>query len=194
MGSHQTYPFAAQLLTASSTTLANAVERGQFREDLYYRLNVIPLKLPPLRDRGEDMVVMAEHFLQVFARREQKRFKGFGEDARQFLRDYPWPGNVRQLENLIHNIVVLTDQPLVEKAVLKAALEGDISCSQLDPVALPATGSQQPDVTLREVRPLWQVEKSSIEEAIAFCGGNVPRAAALLEVSPSTIYRKQKHW
>jgi two-component system repressor protein LuxO len=195
VGSHQTYPFAAQLLTASSTTLADAVERGQFREDLYYRLNVIPLKLPPLRDRGEDMVVMAEHFLQVFARREQKRFKDFSEAAKVFLRHYPWPGNVRQLENLTHSIVVLTDQPVVEKAVLQAALEGDISGPQSRSLIAQETGSQQPDYTVSgPVRPLWQVEKSSIEEAIAFCGGNVPRAAALLEVSPSTIYRKQKHW
>jgi len=195
VGSHQTYPFAAQLLTASSTTLADAVERGQFREDLYYRLNVIPLKLPPLRDRGEDMVVMAEHFLQVFARLEPKRFKGFSEAAKVFLRDYPWPGNVRQLENLTHSIVVLTDQPVVEKAVLQAALEGDISAPQSHSLIAQETGSQQSDYSVSgAVRPLWQVEKSSIEEAIAFCGGNVPRAAALLEVSPSTIYRKQKHW
>jgi len=194
VGSHQTYPFAAQLLTASSTTLADAVERGQFREDLYYRLNVIPLKLPPLRDRGADMVMMAEHFLQVFARREQRRFKGFSDDAKLFLRQYPWPGNVRQLENLTHSIVVLTDQPVVDKSTLQSALEGDISRSQPEPPGVPAIDSQQSDYMPGQVRPLWLVEKSSIEEAIAFCDGNVPRAAALLEVSPSTIYRKQKHW
>jgi two-component system repressor protein LuxO len=213
VGSHQTYPFAAQLLTASSTTLAEAVERGQFREDLYYRLNVIPLKLPPLRDRGEDVVLMAEHFLQFFARHEQKRFKGFTESAKGFLRQYPWPGNVRQLENLTHSIVVLTDQPMVEEATLQAALEGDIRRGPRskwpaaddggvsDSSAPPHSRTQQPGFSpqsdyhdLAPVRPLWQVEKSSIEEAIAFCGGNVPRAAALLEVSPSTIYRKQKHW
>ena len=208
VGSHQTYPFAAQLLTASSTTLADAVQRGEFREDLYYRLNVIPLTLPPLRDRGEDAVVMAEHFLQLFARREEKRFKGFSEDAKGFLRQYPWPGNVRQLENLIHSIVVLTDQQVIEEAALQTALEGDIGRSerQLTTDNLStgsstsaSTGSQESDhstgqSTTSQVSPLWQVEKSAIKGAIAFCDGNVPRAAALLEVSPSTIYRKQKHW
>ena len=125
VGSHQTYPFTAQLLTASSTTLGRAVELGQFREDLYYRLNVIPLKLPPLRDRGEDVVIMAEHFLQLFARREKKAFKSLSEDAKQFLRQYSWPGNVRQLENLTHSIVVLFDQEAVDREMLCSALDGD---------------------------------------------------------------------
>ena len=195
VGSHKSYPFAAQLLTASSTTLADAVELGQFREDLYYRLNVIPLKLPPLQARGEDVVVMAKHFLQVFARREHKPLKDFTEEAKQFLRQYPWPWNVRQLENLIHSLVVMSDQQLLDEVMLQGALEGDIKGSQKAIATLlsDASGSLSPS-NMEMVRPLWQVEKSTIEEAIAFCGGNVPRAAALLEVSPSTIYRKQKHW
>jgi two-component system repressor protein LuxO len=203
VGSHQTYPFAAQLLTASSTTLAEAVELGQFREDLYYRLNVIPLRLPPLRDRGEDVVIMAEHFLKLFARREKKVFSGFSEDAKAFLCQYPWPGNVRQLENLTHSIVVLSDQRVIDKEILRSALEGDVavagsssvyqsSANSLAGAAQEASGSQ--NSATDGVMPLWQVEKNTIEDAIASCGGNVPRAAALLEVSPSTIYRKQKHW
>ena len=203
VGSHQTYPFAAQLLTASSTTLAEAVELGQFREDLYYRLNVIPLKLPPLRDRGEDVVIMAEHFLKLFARREKKVFSGFSDDAKAFLCQYPWPGNVRQLENLTHSIVVLSDQRVIDKEILRSALEGDVavagsssvyqsSANSLAGGAQEASGSQ--NSATDGVMPLWQVEKNTIEDAIASCDGNVPRAAALLEVSPSTIYRKQKHW
>ena len=242
VGSHQTQPFTAQLLTASSTTLAEAVERGQFREDLYYRLNVIPLRLPPLRDRGEDVVIMAEHFLQLFARREKKVFKGFSEDAKGFLRQYHWPGNVRQLENLTHSIVVLADKRIVDAAMLRSALDIDVKGSvngsvnglvngSVNGLVNPssgigeaggtrqANGAQQASgaahtggasytsgasytgnagrkagSSVGAVMPLWQVEKNTIEDAIASCGGNVPRAAALLEVSPSTIYRKQKHW
>ncbi len=245
VGSHQTYPFTAQLLTASSTTLGRAVELGQFREDLFYRLNVIPLKLPPLRDRGEDVVIMAEHFLRLFVRAEQKAFKHFSEGAKVFLRGYLWPGNVRQLENIIHSIVVLCEQKVIDEAMIRSALDGDAesndayepglssvsggvcraggsqsgaaegSCSLLKDAdgssfseaegsllsdaegsfsakgsSLKGSNGSQP----RAVQPLWQVEKNTIEEAIASCGGNVPRAAALLEVSPSTIYRKQKHW
>ena len=131
----------------------------------------------------------------MFARREQKPIKDFTDDARQFLQQYPWPGNVRQLEDLIHSLVVLSDHQSLDEAMLQAALEGDIRGSQNPFTAQASAVSESPSPSdLGMVRPLWQVEKSSIEEAIAFCGGNVPRAAALLEVSPSTIYRKQKHW
>ena len=247
VGSHQSYPFVAQLLTASSTTLSKAVELGQFREDLYYRLNVIPLQLPPLRDRGDDVVIMAEHFLRFFARQESKVFNGFSEDAEVFLRQYPWPGNVRQLENLVHSIVVLADQRIVDGAMLGSAIEGGSLLKDAEGSLLrdaegsysslkyaegsysslkdaegsllrDAEGSLLKDAEgsysslkdadgslLRQangslasgsggVQPLWQVEKNTIEDAIASCGGNIPKAAALLEVSPSTIYRKQKHW
>lgn len=204
VGSHQTYPFSAQLLTASSTTLAEAVELGQFREDLYYRLNVIPLKLPPLRDRGEDVVIMAEHFLQLFARREKKLFNGFSEDAQQYLRQYHWPGNVRQLENLTHSIVVLSEQRTIDRETLCGALDGAaVSGPEKGSLCQPTAISVEAGQSSRDqeraagsgtVVPLWQVEKNTIEQAIASCGGNIPRAAAMLEVSPSTIYRKQKHW
>ena len=200
VGCHQTYSFGAQLLTASSTTLAEAVERGQFREDLYYRLNVIPLRLPPLRDRGEDVVIMAEHFFQLFARREQKVFKGFSQDAKQFLRQYSWPGNVRQLENLTHSIVVLTDQEIVDESMLRTALDGGIQIDHAKPVyglensSYKLNGAEGSDTDAVEVRPLWLVEKNTIEMAIANCDGNIPKAASLLGVSPSTIYRKQKNW
>ena len=209
--------------------MTKAVELGQFREDLYYRLNVIPLQLPPLRDRGDDVVIMAEYFLRFFARQESKVFNGFSEDAEVFLRQYPWPGNVRQLENLVHSIVVLADQRIVDGAMLGSAIEGgsllkdaEGSYSSLKDaegsLLRDAEGSLLKDAEgsysslkdadgslLRQangslasgsggVQPLWQVEKNTIEDAIASCGGNIPKAAALLEVSPSTIYRKQKHW
>ena len=188
VGSYQPQPFSAQLLTASSTTLAEAVERGEFREDLYYRLNVIPLRLPPLKDRGEDSILLAEHFLQYFGKLEKKPLGCFSDDAREFIRQYSWPGNVRQLENLIHSLVVLTDQRVIDRAMLQTALESDSSNTQN------SVSKTRPSKTAGEnaVMPLWLVEKNTIENAIASCGGNVPRAAALLEVSPSTIYRKQK--
>lgn len=190
VGSYQPQPFSAQLLTASSTTLAEAVERGEFREDLYYRLNVIPLRLPPLRDRGEDCIILADHFLQCFGKQEEKPLGCFSEDAREFIRQYSWPGNIRQLENLVHSLVVLTDQRVIDRAILQTALEADSSRSQ--------NSATKAGIAARSggnaVMPLWLVEKNTIENAVASCGGNVPRAAALLEVSPSTIYRKQKHW
>ena len=188
VGSYQPQPFSAQLLTASSITLAEAVERGQFREDLFYRLNVIPLRLPSLRDRGEDSVILAESFLQYFGRVENKPHRCFSDDARAFIKQYSWPGNVRQLENLIHSLVFLTDQRVIDKAVLHAALEADPCNSQI------RTRETRPAKTAgkNSVMPLWLMEKNAIESAIASCDGNIPRAAALLEVAPSTIYRKHR--
>ncbi len=98
------------------------VEAGRFREDLYYRLYVVPVEMPPLRDRGEDVALIARHFLVSFAKEEGRRFRGFSRDAEAALLGYAWPGNVRQLQNVIRNIVVLHDGEKVERAMLPPML------------------------------------------------------------------------
>ena len=98
------------------------VRAGRFREDLFYRLHVVPLILPPLRDRGDDVMLISEHFLQQFAEEDGKTFAGFDEEARQTLMAYGWPGNVRQLQNVIRNIVVMNAGGLVSRAMLPAEL------------------------------------------------------------------------
>ncbi|MFM5163363.1 sigma-54-dependent transcriptional regulator [Aeromonas rivipollensis] len=170
------------------------VKAGRFREDLYYRLHVIPLSLPPLRERGEDILLLARDLLLRYAKEEHKRFKDFDADAVRVLLDYPWPGNVRELQNVVRNIVVLNDRELVSKEILPPPLNGGRA------LVVPAPAEETPE-TLAEpmsaplpVRPLWLVEKEAIEQAIASCDGNIPKAAALLEISPSTIYRKKQGW
>jgi len=167
------------------------VKAGRFREDLYYRLHVIPIQLPPLRERGEDVLQIARRFLSEFAKEEGKRFDGFSPQAERLLLEYTWPGNVRQLQNVVRNIVVLQSGPRVEVAMLPPPLD------QLRPkYVLPEPG-EQPVVASQAslaIRPMWLVEKETIEQAIAFCDGNIPQAANLLELSPSTIYRKRLAW
>ena len=198
LGSHTAQPFHAQVVTASSTRLADAVNAGEFREDLYYRLNVISIELPPLRKRGEDILLLADHFLKQLSAREGKDFEGFSEEARALLLAFRWPGNVRQLENLLHSIVVLNDGPQVTAEVLNQALQGDLDRLSGKPSA--ADAAEEPTHTprvpgdLTDISPLCEVEKEAIENAIVVCDGNIPKAAALLNVSPSTIYRKQKSW
>ena len=165
------------------------VKAGRFREDLYYRLHVIQITLPPLRDRGEDVLQIARHFLRQFAAEEGKHFTGFSHEAEAILADYPWPGNVRELQNVMRNIVVLNEGELVLPVMLPPPLD------QLIPTAR-ACGSQpllmaEPE---GEIRPMWLLEKEIIERAINQCGGNIPQAASLLELSPSTIYRKRQAW
>lgn len=166
------------------------VQAGRFREDLYYRLHVIPIPLPALRERGDDVLQIAREFLRQFAAEEGKAFVGFSHEAEQILRDYEWPGNVRQLQNVIRNIVVLHNGEQVLPAMLPAPL------NQLIPQRHKAVAEMPVTVITSDarVRPMWLVEKEVIEQAIASCGGNIPQAANLLELSPSTIYRKRLAW
>jgi two-component system repressor protein LuxO len=172
------------------------VQAGRFREDLYYRLHVIPVMLPPLRDRGDDVINIAKTFLQQFVEEEHKHFRGFSADSIQMMLNYEWPGNVRQLQNVVRNIVVLHDGDLVLPSMFPPPLNVSMTTQ---PVTVEsqvhvAGSTRNPDIQTGEIRPLWMVEKEVIEHAIASCDGNIPQAAALLELSPSTIYRKRLAW
>ena len=167
------------------------MEAGRFREDLYYRLHVIPIQLPPLRERGDDVIEIARGFLADYSREEKRRFRDFSPEVEAALRTYSWPGNVRQLQNVMRNVVVLNDGELVATDMLAPPL------NTLAPAAPPADAA--PWVPPREtddgeIRPLADVEREVIERAISLCDGNVPKAAALLEISASTIYRKRAAW
>lgn len=195
LGSQQLLPFDAQLLTASSTTLANAVDQGEFREDLYYRLNVISIDLPALKNRGEDLLLLAEHFLKHCSVLENKSFSSFSEQAIELLQRYHWPGNVRQLENLLHGLIILNDGVEVTLSMLEQALHGDLDRrSSPQKILAGSAVKERRHHHPEDIEPLWQVEKYAIQRAIDMCEGNILKAAALLEISPSTIYRKQKQW
>ncbi|MFQ6016810.1 MAG: sigma-54-dependent transcriptional regulator [Kiloniellaceae bacterium] len=191
VGGERTEKVDVRLLCATNQDALAAVEAGRLREDLYYRLHVIPLHLPPLREREDDILPIARHFLATFTREEGKRFASFRPEVEAVLTAYDWPGNVRQVQNVIRNIVVLHEGEVVEPAMLPPPL------NTLKPVARPARLAQGPQDAAagpRAIRPLWLVEKDAIESAIARCGGNVVKAAEGLEISPSTIYRKRADW
>lgn len=199
LGSTEVVSFDAQIISASSTGLAEAVNQGEFREDLFYRLNVIPLRIPPLRSRGQDALLLADYFMTKFSQENQKVFEGFDDNAQHFLNSYQWPGNVRQLENLMHSTSVMNDSPLITLDMLKALLT-DID-ALLDNATSSTAAIQQGNTyqggakeQQQEVTPLYLVEKKAIEQAIEQCNGCVTQAAALLEVNPSTLYRKIKNW
>ncbi len=171
------------------------VQNGRFREDLFYRLHVIAIPLPPLREREQDVLFIARHFLNAYGREENKDFKTFSPEVEHILLDYPWPGNVRQLLNVIRNIVVLHQGETVTSAMLPPPLDQIAIPEAIVPV-IPATPvtKKTPIEQIGSIVPLWQIEKQAIEQAIEFCAGNIPKAANLLEVSPSTIYRKLQVW
>jgi two-component system repressor protein LuxO len=166
------------------------VAAGRFREDLYYRLCVLPIHLPPLRRRGDDVLCLAEAFLGRFSAEEGRHFRGFDAAAAQIVARYAWPGNVRQLQNVIRRLVVMHDGEHVTANMLPLAL----AHGSQPPVASPAA-AMSPVADLRpSVEPFWVQEKRIIETALAAFDGNLSRAAAALEISPSTIYRKRESW
>ncbi len=194
-----------RILCATNRDPLVEVEEGRFREDLYYRLHVIPVHLPPLREREEDPVEIARHFLIEYAREEGRRFHRIDDAAAAIIRSYAWPGNVRQLQNVIRQIVVFHDAEVVTPEMLPPPLgrpaAGTVPANMETPPAGGAAARRPGSATAvstedarQAVKPLWLVEKETIEEAIAACDGNIPRAAALLEISASTIYRKKLAW
>ena len=182
-----------RIVCATNRDPMEAVRRGQFREDLFYRLYVVPIHMPPLRDRGDDVIEIAETALARFAQEEAKSFDGLSPEVRALFRRLPWPGNVRQVLNVIRNVVVLHDGGVVSLDMLPAALP-----FQLDDSAVPAIPDQpiSPQAALQALlgRPLAEVERLLIEATLAQHAGSVPKAARVLDVSPSTLYRKIESW
>ncbi|MGR5232545.1 quorum-sensing sigma-54 dependent transcriptional regulator LuxO [Vibrio rotiferianus] len=164
------------------------VQEGRFREDLYYRLYVIPLHLPPLRERGEDVIEIAYSLLGYMSHEEGKSFVRFSPEVIERFNDYEWPGNVRQLQNVLRNIVVLNSGKEISLDMLPPPLNTPIIKTAV-PRAVEIESFSASDII-----PLWMTEKSAIEQAIEACDGNIPRAAGYLDVSPSTIYRKLQTW
>jgi two-component system repressor protein LuxO len=196
IGSGKTEAVDVRYVCATNRDPWAEVQAGRFREDLFYRLHVIPCALPPLREREGDVLLIARHFLALYAAEEGKRFQTFAPPAEAAIRGYSWPGNVRQLQNLIRNIVVLNDGLEVTPAMLPEPLGplGDSDAPAFSKLhGRRASDNGQAPAT-PPVRPLWEVEKEAIEKAIAMCDGNVPKAAALLDISASTIYRKRLAW
>ncbi len=208
VGANREVKVDVRFICATNRDPLEEVSAGRFREDLYYRLHVIPLEMPPLRQRGTDSLLIAERMLKQCADEEKKGFRGFSEEVKRIFLDYGWPGNVRELGNVVRNIVVLNDGDMVRPDMLPDAIrKGGRAAVRVTDRSLAELGSgtEVPQATLNgaagpkrlasgEIRPLWIEEKEIIERAIEVCGGNVPRAAAFLEISASTIYRKKQQW
>ncbi len=164
------------------------IAAGRFREDLFYRLHVLPIHMPPLRERGQDILLLANAFLARYAAEEGRSFRGFAADAAERLVRHPWPGNVRELQNAIRRTVVLNHGGEITAAMLPATIRGTVGPGRMDEASsLPRPGAAP-------IMPFWEQERSIIESAVGAFSGNIARAAAALEISPSTIYRKRQAW
>ncbi len=178
LGSSTTRSAAVRLLAATNSDLQAQVQRGQFREDLYYRLNVINIELPALRHRGEDVVLLANFFLQVYNQKNSKDLGGFTREAIEALSRHSWPGNVRELENCIERCVVLSKGPFVDVDVLPpTVLAGEARTQQ---VVIPVGTS------------LRQAEQLLLDATLRSTDGDKDTAARILGITSRTIYRKLK--
>jgi two-component system response regulator HydG len=175
LGGTRTVDTDVRIITATNKDLQQEIKEGRFREDLFYRLNVINIHLSPLRQRRDDIPLLATYFLKVYAEKNAKDIEGFSEDAMRALISYDWPGNVRELENAVERAVVFTNGKIVPLSVL--------------PQIMPAFAESHHSLTFKIGIPLCELERQAIEIALAHTRGDKRMAARLLGVASRTIYR-----
>jgi len=199
VGGLKDVPLDVRVIAASNRNLKADSEEGRFRLDLYYRLSIIQIEVPPLRDRGEDVLILAEHFIEHFKEQMRKRIRGITPEVAHTFRHYRWPGNVRELRNVIERVMILEDGDVITTTYLPGDLVSDAtstaprkSTDHSPPQATAAAAD--PLVSLpAEGIPLDEVEMSLVRQALERSGGNQTRAAELLGISRGQLrYRLKK--
>jgi two-component system response regulator HydG len=181
VGSTKRIPINIRILAATNRDLEQAVAQGSFRRDLYFRLNVLSLKIPPLRERRQDIPLLVGHFMERVSR-ESGMARSISDDAMKALLDYDWPGNVRELENYLERACAMTTNPEIQLRDLPSSLHG---VPDLLAPPLPLRG---------KVMPMAELEKQTILNALVQLNGDKLLAARLLGIGKTTLYRKLKEY
>lgn len=191
VGESQCRNVDVRVISATHRDLIDVVRKGRFRQDLFYRLYVVPLEIPPMRSRGEDVLLIADRMLKKYTHEDGRRFSDFSPESQQLLRDYPWPGNVRELINTIRAVVALNDGDIVHVEMLRetlvahrAAPDAEVPIHEVK-ISLGAPVASEPTLP-----SLASIEREAISAALNSFGGNVIRAAKALGINPSTVHRK----
>ena len=181
LGSDAVRTVDVRIVAATHRPISDLVHSGQFREDLYFRLKVLPIAIPPLRERGDDIRLLAEHFLdKARARLPRTATRAFSADGFAALIAHPWPGNVRELQHLVERLVVTSDQEILDGAAVHGALE------------LPARRPEQPLDVFESLPTLRNLEQQYIDHVLERTGGNKTKTADILGIDPSTLHRRGK--
>jgi DNA-binding NtrC family response regulator len=176
VGGTETIKVDVRLISASNQDLEKAIREKRFREDLFHRLNVVPIHIPPLRERKEDIPILANYFLRIFAKETHKRVGGISDDALNLMLPYHWPGNVRELRNYMERVVVLSGSDIIRPANLPQELRD---------------AGEVEEFTLRlSSKSLPEAERILIVKALEETGWNLSKSAALLRISRGTLYNK----
>jgi two-component system response regulator HydG len=183
VGGEEVINVDVRLIAATNKDLLQEIEAGGFREDLFYRLNVVTLNMPPLRERREDVPLLAKHFLEIFSEKNRKTIKGFTPQAMDQLLRYDWPGNVRELMNAVERAVVLSSSEYLDKEELSLVLKDGA-----------AEGEALPEEGIPGDLPLDEVEKVSILKTLDLTGGNKSETARRLGITRRTLHKKLKKY
>ena len=213
VGGNEELDVDVRLVASSNRDLAEAMHSGSFRSDLFYRLNVFPLTMPPLRERKEDVPALAAHFLSRIEENERRGFTSFAARALGVLAGYDWPGNVRELRNAVHRLLVLSDPPVIPAESVEAVLDLDRSAAErspespgpqapvepadeavVEPEAEPEIDPAFPSVPVRVGERLDAVERKLLIATLHAVNGNRRRAAAILGISLKTVYNRIKEY
>ncbi len=178
-----------RVIAATNKNITDEIRKGRFREDLYYRLNVVPIHVPSLRERREDIPALIEYYLQFFADENNKKKKGITEKARKFLiEDYPWPGNIRELKNLVERLTILTMEDTIKQSDVRRAVgfsQAPVSTQEFEELGhIEITGG------LKEAKELF--EKSYVDKVLQENEFNISKAARILKVERSNLYKLMK--
>ncbi len=187
VGEAKTRVVDVRVICATNRNPMQLIAEKKFREDLFYRLHVLPIHLPPLRQRPSDILPLAQTFLSRYSQEENKHFVGFSPETANLIVSKDWPGNVRQLQNMIRRAVVMFEGPEINTQMMGAV---DVEGVHLNANSFPHGHVDRP----QPIEPMWRQEQRIIETALTRYRGNISMAAAALEISPSTIYRKKQAW
>jgi DNA-binding NtrC family response regulator len=198
VGGIKTTRVDVRLVAATNRDLQAEIEAGRFRKDLYYRLAVVPITLPALRERRSDIPMLARHFLDKYNRRLNKKIEGIADDALVLLQAYAWPGNIRELENLIERVLLFADGPFITAKDLPEPVRGGagVQAGAASPSSSPAMEVPVGEVGLKDIVRMKaaELERDFIVKKLDETGGNVTRAARLLQISRKSLQTKMKEF
>lgn len=199
VGGIKTLNVDVRLIAATNRDLLKAIDEGRFREDLYYRLNVVPISLPPLRERVEDIPLLVTHFVEKLSARLNRDVREVNPDAMALLQSYPWPGNIRELENIIERTLLFADGPVIDVSALPPDIVAKVkgmSEHTVQAVAVAATGDHAPDASMKDIvrKATADIEKALIVRALDETSGNVTHAARRLKISRKSLQIKMKEF
>jgi len=203
VGESKTHTADVRIIAATNVDLREAVRSGVFREDLYYRLNVMPVGLPPLRERQADIPLLVEHFLEVFSGQFNKSFGRISEEVMDLFMRYPWPGNIRELRHTLEHACILSSGGEILLKHMRRDLVDQMRTSGF-PGALHVQTPNETEYSIAQSAPhiayahqvplTHKAGKQEILDALQQCGGNKAKAARQLGIHRATIYRKLKAW